>query len=174
MVDLTFTNETKKKTYGRKFFLNIIKKAVDEFKLHKDIGLSVNLISKAKIQALNKKHRKKNKPTDVLSFPLSIKINTKPTLRLALPKPSAERRSAPRHGLRPQSSEVVVGVELGDIFICSEVVAEKSKQSRKSLRNEMAWVTVHGLLHLLGYDHERSQSEEKKMFSLQDKILRSL
>lgn len=158
MIDLTFTNDTKHKAYGAVFFKKIITTAVHEFKFHKDIGLSVNLVGKAKIQALNKKHRKKNKPTDVLSFPLTEKVNV-PLRAIS----RNETKNVPRSG-----------VELGDIFICPDVVSEKAKASSKTIKQEMAWVTVHGLLHLLGYDHERSKSEEKKMFALQDKILRSL
>lgn len=148
MIDLTFKNESKQKAYGAVFFKKIIGVAVNEFKFHKDIGLSVNLVGKADIQVLNKKHRKKNKPTDVLSFPLSEKVKAK---------------TIPSHT-----------IELGDIFICPEVAAEKAKLSGKTIKQEMAWVTVHGLLHLFGYDHERSQSEEKKMFALQGKILSKL
>lgn len=168
-IDLTFTNLTKHKAFSRTFFEKIIESAIKEVRLEKKrVGLSVNLVSKAKMQALNKKYRNKDKSTDVLSFPLHNQL---------LPNKTKEHI-----------------LELGDIFICPDVLIQKSEKSGKNLNIEMQFVTVHGFLHLLGYDHpapsysashhskrRRARSgtselsvEAKKMFDLQNKILNKI
>jgi probable rRNA maturation factor len=53
-------------------------------------------------------------------------------------------------------------------------VALKAREQGTSARRYMEWSAVHGFLHLLGYDHERSIREEKKMFALEKKILKNL
>ena len=97
--------------------------------------ISLALVSKEEIKKLNKKFRKKNKPTDVLSFDLKQKGY------------------------------------MGEIIICPEVVKENAKKYGVSLSSEMMKVFVHGILHLCGYDHEKSLKEEVKMFAKQDKYL---
>ena len=97
--------------------------------------ISLAFVGKEDINQLNKKFRKKNKPTDVLSFDLKQKGY------------------------------------LGEIVICPEVVKENSKKDGVTFNSEMMKVFVHGILHLCGYDHEKSKEEEIKMFEKQDKYL---
>ena len=94
-------------------------------------NLSIAFVAPLEIQKLNKKYRKKDKPTDVLSF---------------------EKVS----DFKDEFSEVV---------ICPSVVREQSKESHVSLKKELAKVLIHGILHALGYDHERSDvgAEEMEM-----------
>ncbi len=101
----------------------------------KKVEFSLNIVTPAKMQGLNVKHRSKNKPTDVLSFPLLTKSEVSTLLK--------------KDGI----------LELGDIFINREEPAER-----------FTFLVVHGFLHLLGYDHERSKKNEKVMFALQDEI----
>lgn len=63
---------------------------------------------------------------------------------------------------------------LGDIIISMEKAEEQAQNYGHSLERESAFLFIHGLLHLLGYDHENSQAEEKEMFALQESILTSL
>jgi len=63
---------------------------------------------------------------------------------------------------------------LGDIIISMERAEEQAQYYEHSLERESAFLFIHGLLHLLGYDHENSQAEEKEMFALQESILISL
>ncbi len=148
-MDLTFTNSTKHKAFSRAFFEKMVRASIKELKLEKkNIGLSINLVSMAKIKTLNKKYRDKNKSTDVLSFPLHNQL---------LPNKTKEHI-----------------LELGDIFICPDVALEKSQKSSKNFKEELEFLVVHGFLHLLGYDHEKSSKAEQEMFKLQDKILKSL
>ncbi len=60
---------------------------------------------------------------------------------------------------------------LGDIVICIEKAESQARELGHSLDREIAFLFVHGLLHLLGYDHEISQEDERIMFDLQDRIL---
>ena len=63
---------------------------------------------------------------------------------------------------------------LGDIFICLPVAEERAIKEGMVLDFKLAFLIVHGFLHLLGYDHEKSNKEEKKMFAIQNKILNTL
>ena len=97
--------------------------------------LSLAFIDKAEIKKLNKKFRKKNKPTDVLSFNLDEKDY------------------------------------LGEIVICPKVVKENAKRYKVSAKKEILKVFIHGILHLCGYDHEKSKKDAERMENKQEKYL---
>jgi probable rRNA maturation factor len=59
---------------------------------------------------------------------------------------------------------------LGELVICPQVLKIQAKDTGLSYQHELGYMVLHGALHLLGYDHERSKAEEKKMFALQDRI----
>ncbi len=150
MLDFVFRNHTSQKAPSGKFFANILSTGIKELKIKdKKIEVGLNLVGEAKIKELNKKYRGKNKVTDVLSFPL-------------------DESRLRKHGILP----------LGDIFICLPFVIKELKKSRligdPLMRRELAWLTVHGFLHLLGYDHEKTDNEKEKMFGLENKILKKL
>ena len=156
MLDLVFSaeggsvsggkNNIFRKAPGEKFFRMILDTGIKELKIKdKNIEVSLNLVGEAKIIELNKKYLGKNNVTDVLSFPL-------------------EESRLQKHDILP----------LGDIFICLPFAVEESKRQNLSLEKELAWLTVHGFLHLLGYDHDKSANDKKKMLSLENKILSKL
>lgn len=89
------------------------------------IDLSVVFLGKEKIKKLNREYRKKNRPTDVLSFLYD------------------ERE--------------------GEIVICPEEVRRNAKKYGTAFNKELAHVLIHGLLHLLGYDHEKTRKEAQIM-----------
>lgn len=107
--------------------------------------VSVTLVDDAKIHEMNQKFRGVDRPTDVLSFPLFDE------------EPNAEGR-----------------VMLGDIVISLERAAEQAKAYGHSFAREVAFLTVHSMLHLMGYDHETSKEEEREMFARQEIILREM
>jgi probable rRNA maturation factor len=151
LLDFTFANNLKKQTLGKSFFYNILKKAVLHAGLDKKhVGLSLNIVGETKIKALNQKYRGKNKTTDVLSFPLN-------TLNPAIDA------KIENNGI----------IELGDIFICLPIAEIEAQKENKKLKKQLELLTVHGFLHLLGYDHQ-TLAQKKKMFSLQEKILLSI
>lgn len=63
---------------------------------------------------------------------------------------------------------------LGELVICPAVVREQSARTGLSPRNELGFMVLHGILHLLGYEHEGSSRKAKRMFELQNKIFKKL
>lgn len=106
------------------------------------IDFDLTLVSNAAIQKLNQKFRKKNKATDVLSFPLHEKKNA-------------------RKG----------NVFLGDVVISLAMTREQAKEHGVSFEEELLFLIIHGVLHLLGYDHEKTEKEAAQMQKLERKIL---
>lgn len=65
-------------------------------------------------------------------------------------------------------------IMLGDIAISFDTAKRQAEESEISINREVSFLFIHGLLHLLGYDHETSQQDEEEMFTLQEKILKKL
>lgn len=63
---------------------------------------------------------------------------------------------------------------LGELVICPQVVEKAARAHRLSFKAELGYVLLHGVLHLLGYDHEGPKAQAKKMFALQDRIFEEL
>lgn len=118
--------------------------------------VSLTLVSKQRIQELNRTFRSIDRPTDVLSFPL---------LTLPAPGDFSEIEADPDH-FNPDSGEVM----LGDIVLSTAHVKAQAEEYSHSEKREYAFLIVHSMLHLLGYDHE-TDGEEKAMTSMQEKIL---
>jgi rRNA maturation RNase YbeY len=112
--------------------------------LNVDAELSVVLVDDREMQALNATYRKKNRPTDVLAFSMR------------------EGEPAPRTNL------------LGDVVISVDTAARQAAERGVSVAAEIRTLLTHGILHLLGYDHERSPSEARRMFALQRKLMMRL
>ncbi|MCD2143940.1 rRNA maturation RNase YbeY [Gordonia paraffinivorans] len=86
-------------------------------------------------------------PTDVMSFPMDELVP----------------------GGRPDAPEPGPAI-LGDIVLCPEFARKQAREARRSFEHELAMLTIHGVLHLLGYDHAEPE-EEREMFGLQNEIL---
>lgn len=110
-----------------------------------DHTLSILLVGDEEMTRLNNQYRQKNQPTNVLSFPFADGADAS---LAALPIK-----------------------ELGDIVISIDTAIRESLQYRQSLQQRTTWLLVHGLLHLLGYDHERSAVEESKMLAKEHALL---
>jgi probable rRNA maturation factor len=104
------------------------------------VGLSVRIVGNARSHSLNARYRGKDKPTNVLSF--------------------AGPGTAAPDGM----------LFLGELVICAPVVACEAREQRKTLAAHWAHMTVHGVLHLQGFDHERA-SEARKMEAREIQIL---
>lgn len=105
--------------------------------------LELTLCDNNKIQELNKEYRKIDRPTDVLSFEYGYKDELK-------------IKDMPKF--------------LGEIYISIDKAIEQAKLYKHSFLREISFLFVHGLLHLLGYDHMKKEDEEV-MFKIQDEIL---
>lgn len=99
--------------------------------------VSLVLVNDAEIHELNRTFRGVDRPTDVLSFPL---------LEADLDEPS---------------SPDVAGLHLGDVVISWDRAVAQAEEYAHPLRRELAFLTVHGLLHLLGHDHDAPESETR-------------
>lgn len=65
-----------------------------------------------------------------------------------------------------------IGGELGDVVLCLEIARKQAKEYGGTIEQELQRLTVHGVLHLRGYDHETNEADAKKMFTLQERILK--
>lgn len=106
----------------------------------RDLALTIRVVGAAESRRLNRTWRSKDKPTNVLSFPAAPLAPGKNGVPSRL---SAKEFS----GLR----------ELGDLAICAPVVAREAKEQGKPAQAHWAHLVVHGVLHLLGFDHENDR-----------------
>lgn len=120
-------------------------------------SLSVAIVSDRTIRQINKDWRSINKATDVLSFPLEL--TEPPIFSLGLPPALAEMSE-------DDPNQWIVG----EIIISAEKAVAQAEQYGHSARRELAFLFVHGCLHVLGFDH-MTKTEEKEMFGRQSEIL---
>lgn len=116
--------------------------------------LSLALVDDDAIRALNRAHRKKNKPTDVLAFP-QHEVDVMTPLGLGL---DAERAGR----FRKRARAARVPELLGDVVLSVPTAARQAEERGRSLLAEATMLLAHGLLHLVGYDH-RDDHEEAVM-----------
>ncbi len=114
------------------FVKRVAEKVLKEEKKQRDI--SIAFIGEGRMRKLNKKYRKKNKVTDVLTF----------------------------------------GEGLGEIVICLREVKKNAKKFNSSFQEELARVLIHGTLHLLSYDHEKSEKAAEKMKEKEEYYLKEV
>ncbi|MCQ2385443.1 MAG: rRNA maturation RNase YbeY [Clostridia bacterium] len=117
-----------------------------------DAEVSVTFCTNETIRKLNKEYREKDMPTDVLSFPMYTREEIEDC------KESGEKEM----------------VELGDVVISLERAEEQAREIGHSFLHETAFLTVHSVLHLLGYDHMISEEEEEKQCARQKEIMETL
>ena len=115
-----------------------------EYKFTKNHQLNLSFVSSEEMQLLNKTYRNKDKPTNVLSFELPENF--------------------------PVGDEKTL---IGEIALCEEIIYEESKKYKKIFENRLKHMIIHGLLHLIGFDHIRKE-EENKMESIEKKIMKSI
>ena len=131
---------------GNKFPSRALKKiaqAVLDLVGQSEAELSLALIGNPEMQKLNAQYRRKDYPTDVLSFPIEETL------------PAAHRL-------------------LGDVIISVQMARRQARERGRTTDEEMATLLVHGIVHLLGYDHERSAKDARAMKRLENKIYRQL
>lgn len=133
-------------------------KNISELREKPKIEIDLAIIGEKRMQRLNHVWRGKDKPTDVLSFE-SASGRTK----------ERSRKKEFKFIFPPDNI-----LHLGEIFICAPVAERQAKEDNLSFDCESAILLVHGILHLAGYDHEKSAAEAKKMFDLQNKIIKKI
>ena len=115
-----------------------------EYKFTKNHQLNLSFVSSEEMQLLNKTYRNKDKPTNVLSFELPENF--------------------------PVGDEKTL---IGEIALCEEIIHEESKKYKKIFENRLKHMIIHGLLHLIGFDHV-NKGEGNKMESVEKKIMKSI
>ncbi|MGI5911831.1 MAG: rRNA maturation RNase YbeY [Syntrophomonadaceae bacterium] len=143
-------NQQNKIYYGKELqqiAVNVCQAAAKLAGLPKDSEVSIMIVDNSYIQELNFIYRKQNRPTDVLSFPMNELIGEEPDY--------------------DSSSETNI---MGDIVISLEQALHQSEEYGHSLEREFGYLVAHGMLHLMGYDHEL-EDESKLMRTLEEKIM---
>lgn len=140
-----YNYEAKQKLYIP--WMNIISDVVtgtlEYMKFNKEAEVSVSVVDGEQIKELNRDFRNIDRVTDVLSFPIGDK--------------------------NPETGEIV----LGDIVLCAEKVISQAQEFGHTRKRELAFLTCHSMLHLLGYDHIE-EDERIEMENLQRKILEKI
>ena len=151
-VMIYFTNETATSvTYRLKMLVRHSVIATLEYEgFYNDAEVSVTFTDNEGIRRLNAEYRGIDKPTDVLSFPLTDFEG----------------------GDEPPTDEPFIS--LGDIVISLERAAEQAEEFGHSFERECAFLCVHSMLHLLGYDHVDSEEDDAEMRRRQSEILESM
>jgi len=106
--------------------------------------VTIRIVEKDEMTELNSTYRHKNKPTNVLSFPFDMSEDVKLDIPI-----------------------------LGDIVICADVVNQEAQDQGKSPQAHWAHMVVHGVFHLLGYDHEED-CEAEEMEALEINVLKTM
>ena len=128
-------------------YLDLMAFTLKKLDIKCDPIVSVSFVDNKYIHKINKKYRGIDRPTDVISFAF---VDAEGNYDKILSSPGV--------------------VVLGDIYISIDKAKEQAEEYGHSLHRELSFLFVHGLLHLLGFDHMKEE-DEKIMFNLQDEIL---
>lgn len=147
---MVFSNKKNKKSFGD--WGEIFCRSVSEYLsykpfIKKEMYFSITFCSDPKMKKLNYQYRNKNKTTDVLSFYLHDNLYQKKSISF------------------PE-------INLGDIFISYSQAKKQSEQFCITIEDEIYHLMAHGLLHLLGLDHERSKKEDQLMKKEEEKLIK--
>ena len=151
MIEINYNNIEKIET-AENIIRNVVQAVLDEEKIIHELYINITLTNNEEIHKINKQYRGVDRPTDVLSFPMY------------------ERDEIPN--LRKKQENSVEEI-LGDIIISIPKVREQAEEYGHSFERELAYLTTHGMLHLLGYDHMVDE-EKEQMRKQEEKILEKL
>ncbi|BAP00819.1 hypothetical protein MCAL160_0076 [Mycoplasmopsis californica HAZ160_1] len=145
MIELNINIEDGNSFIFQKEYEQVLKNFATYFKIEKQVILDVSIVNNLKIQELNKEYRNKDYPTDILSFDF---------------------------GMDEVYDELPI-LPLGELVISHEKVEQQAQEFNHSLRREYCYLFAHGLVHLMGYDHE-NEEEKKQMDKIVDNIFNPL
>ncbi|NLJ73004.1 MAG: rRNA maturation RNase YbeY [Syntrophomonadaceae bacterium] len=154
-MEIMIINQQNKLNYTKdiqQVIMNVIKSAAKLAKLSQNSEVSILVVDNNYIQELNFIYRSKNQPTDVLSFAMQELMEDEPDFDFDIEGDTNL---------------------LGDIVISIEQALAQSREYNHSLEREIGYLVAHGMLHLLGYDHETLE-EQKLMRDLEEKIMQSV
>ncbi|MDC2999002.1 rRNA maturation RNase YbeY [Acidimicrobiaceae bacterium] len=134
-----YKNEKLKVTQAVKIFS-------ENFKISRNFHFTVHSLNESESKKLNQKTFNKNKPTDVLSFPLYNNIEAINQLDQSMHE------------------------DMGDMFICRNVIKKNAEIYDKDFVEELQYIVIHGLLHLIGYSHEKND----KLKTYESKLMKKI
>ena len=134
-----YKNEKLKVTQAVKIFS-------ENFKISRNFHFTVHSLNESESKKLNQKTFNKNKPTDVLSFPLYNDIEAINQLDQSMDE------------------------DMGDMFICRNVIKKNAEIYDKDFVEELQYIVIHGLLHLIGYSHEKND----KLKTYESKLMKKI
>jgi probable rRNA maturation factor len=158
MIDLVWENCQSRAAWNGEFVL-LAQKCIEKtlqtegFEFDAEVGLL--FVDNGQIREINRDQRRTDRVTDVLSFPLL-------------------EQEAGGSLIVYDEDFVEDKVLLGDIVISLERAYRQAEEFGHSINRELGFLVVHSALHLLGYDHEKGEREEREMFLKQENILREL
>ncbi len=158
MIDLIIENEQDKEEWTaelEELIASVCERALESEECNFDAQISLTLTDNEAIREINNEQRGIDRATDVLSFPML----------------EFDENGDCVDAFYETDGDFVV---LGDIVISMERAREQSEEYGHSFRREIAFLTAHSMLHLLGYDHVDDPAGEKIMFEKQENILQSL
>lgn len=127
--------------YNEEDLESLFRFGMAELEVNPECDLDVLLVDEEEMTQLHIKWMDEPGPTDVLTFPMDE--------------------------LRPHSTQAGI---LGDIVLCPQVALRQSESANHSFTHEISILGIHGLLHIVGYDHQNKE-DEKEMFELQESIV---
>lgn len=157
-MDIAIFDETKRVNDEHlELIETVIIAAAKKLELKDNFEVSATIVDNERIHEINREYRSIDRPTDVISF--AIEDNDEDDFEIFFDEMDEEDLQLPRL--------------LGDLFISIDKVKEQSDEFGHSFERELGFLTVHGFLHLNGYDHQTDE-EEKIMSALQDEILEEI
>ena len=134
----------------KRWLRRLVKESLGAHGVDTEVELSLLITDDATVRELNKKYRGKDKTTDVLSFALE-----------------ADKRGDASTGFVMPPGDAV---HLGEVIVSYPQAAKQAAERKRAVEDELALLVVHGVLHLLGYDHDRP-TREREMRSLEQRVL---
>ena len=126
--------------------IKAVKTFSEQFRISENFYFTLHSLGENESKDLNKKTFNKNTATDVLSFPLYNNIN------------------------KINQLDANMSEDMGDMFICRNVIKKNAKIYEKELIEELQYIVIHGLLHLIGYSHEKNDKLKTYETELMKKI----
>ena len=152
-----------------KLLHEVIEAAAKYLNLPEGIELDLSIVSNEEIQVLNRDYRGLDKPTDVLSFALT-EVTSEFDVDFAHLDLTGEAEETEDLEETEFEDEEAIPQHLGDIIISYPRAQEQAQDYGHSLDRELAFLAVHGFLHLNGYDHQ-TEEEAQEMFRIQEEVL---
>ncbi len=132
--------------YEKLKLIKAVKTFSEQFRISENFYFTLHSLGENESKVLNKKTFNKNTATDVLSFPLYNNIN------------------------KINQLDANMSEDMGDMFICRNVIKKNAKIYEKELVEELQYIVIHGLLHLIGYSHEKNDKLKTYETELMKKI----